>query len=159
VTPAVAPTLASEASRYYRSVRVEADFFRDDALDGYQVTPQVLGLVRRFAHALAPGSTDRAWTVTGPYGGGKSAFALYLSRLVEDLPRGLLSWAVVNRYDDSILSSLRASLDGRGLLAVPITARREPLADTLVSAIGLALDRLAPSAAGRRLSKRVSGRC
>ena len=66
-------------SRYLRSVRLEADLQQVEQTEGYIVTPQVRLVLGRIAAALREHGTERAMTLTGPYGTGKSAFALYLS--------------------------------------------------------------------------------
>lgn len=149
------------SSRFQRSVRIEDDLQSQDSLVGYCVTPQVLQLVHRFARALQPGATERAWTLTGPYGGGKSAFSLFLAKLMEDLSVDSAAWSLIARNDPSIHDSVVRALEGKGLLPVLVTARRGRFADTVAAAFLPALDRLAPSQTGdllrRRLTRRSKG--
>jgi hypothetical protein len=70
------------ASRFSRSVSLARDVHRADALDGYILTPTGRDMLRRMADALCGNSTTRAWSVTGPYGSGKSAFALFAAQLL-----------------------------------------------------------------------------
>lgn len=66
------------ARHYRRSVRIDADIGRADALDGYVLTDtarQALTVMSR----QVDGSNDRAFTWTGPYGGGKSSLAVVLA--------------------------------------------------------------------------------
>src|ERR1700761_6314777 len=73
---------AVEISRQFlRSVRVDADFGREDALSGYVCQ----GTARALLENMAPQLVDTrqgAFTWTGPYGGGKSSLALMLCSLV-----------------------------------------------------------------------------
>lgn len=74
-----APTLDSLVTvtpRFARSVALARDTHRADALDGYILTPTGREVLRRLAEALRGESSIRAWSLTGPYGSGKSAFAL-----------------------------------------------------------------------------------
>ena len=62
--------------RYQRSARLDADVAAVSALDGYILQPTVAASLETLAGALAMGA--RAFTWTGPYGGGKSSAALLL---------------------------------------------------------------------------------
>jgi Fe-S cluster biosynthesis and repair protein YggX len=68
--------------RYQRSVNLERDFEQDDWLGGYVVTGLGRHLIGRIAAGLGPEGGQRAWSITGPYGSGKSAFALFMSHLL-----------------------------------------------------------------------------
>src|SRR5262245_35757899 len=73
-------------ARYHRAMNLERDSARPDALAGYLVTPIVRRALTRIASGLTPGSTERAWSLTGPYGSGKTAFAVFLASLVGRAP-------------------------------------------------------------------------
>lgn len=71
----------SVAPRFARAVNLERDFGNPLSLDGYSPTSTVLDALHRIAEGLdRPG--HRAWTLIGPYGTGKSAFALFLASLL-----------------------------------------------------------------------------
>ncbi|MCG8349232.1 MAG: hypothetical protein MI924_15805, partial [Chloroflexales bacterium] len=73
--------IAPIAVRYTRAVHIERDFATGaPALSGYQVTPLVLQTLGRICDGLQPTSTARAFSLTGVYGTGKSAFGLFLAR-------------------------------------------------------------------------------
>jgi hypothetical protein len=68
------------ATRYTRAVQIERDFVAgEQALAGYQATPLVLQTLGRILEGLQPTSTARAFSLTGVYGTGKSAFGLFLA--------------------------------------------------------------------------------
>src|SRR5262245_40706106 len=69
------------APRFTRSVNVERDFENTSALDGYVITSTAHDLVLRIGRTLSRPMGDRAWTLTGPYGSGKSAFGLFAANL------------------------------------------------------------------------------
>ena len=73
--------LISVAPRYARSVNLERDGFSEAAIDGYVVTSTAEEFLLRFGRALAGAGGHRAWTLTGPYGAGKSSFALFLANI------------------------------------------------------------------------------
>ena len=68
--------------RYARSINVERDASSQRALDGYVLTSTAHNCLDRFLHSLNDRNGQRAWTLTGPYGSGKSAFAVYLSKIL-----------------------------------------------------------------------------
>ena len=70
--------------RFTRAVHIRRDF-RDlrYRLDGYQVTPLVRQAASRIVAGLAPGSSERAFSVVGPFGSGKSAFGLFVAHFLQ----------------------------------------------------------------------------
>ncbi len=125
-------------SRFLRSVSLERDFGTDAPLDGYVPTPGALAALARIGGGVRTAS-ERAWSVTGPYGTGKSAFALMLAKTLAPPPSG-----------DPKLRRLVAgplfAADTDGFWPVLVTGGREPLARALVRALRPVADML-PSAA------------
>ena len=104
------------AARYVRSADLRRDLDDPEALEGYVVTATVREAVQRVARGLRPGSRQRAFRITGPYGVGKSSVALLLARLFRGnadalalveacLPAG----AALPRYEPVVLTGRRAS--------------------------------------------------
>ena len=113
-------------------------------LSDYIVTPQVRVILRRIVDGLVGLTPERAWTLTGPYGTGKSTFALFLARLLSDPDHGeSIAWRLLRQVDSSLAESLLGQLRGRRLLPVLLTARRVQLSTCLSDAIRSAADALA----------------
>ena len=74
--------LFSVTGRFQRSVHLERDFYTENALDGYVLTGTAQETLLRVVSALENGATSKAWSLTGPYGSGKSAFALFAAKLL-----------------------------------------------------------------------------
>lgn len=131
------------AKRYVRSVELNRDLDDPDALDGYVITPSVRDATHRIVSGLSSASTQRAFRVTGPYGSGKSAFALFLASLLgQDKSRA--------RAARSLLGGMPDSAAGPALYTpVAVVGRRANLADALVEAVEEA-------AAGKRGGRRSS---
>jgi hypothetical protein len=70
--------------RYYRSVNLERDLDKPDAVRGYIPTERSADALSRVLQALNNPKSHRAWTITGVYGTGKSAFAHYLACLCSE---------------------------------------------------------------------------
>lgn len=71
----------SVSRQFLRSVNLEADLGRTDALQGYVCQDTARSLLGNMAHHINK-TRQRAFTWTGPYGGGKSSLALVLGSLV-----------------------------------------------------------------------------
>ena len=65
-------------SRFARSANVERDVARPEPLEGYVVTARVLDVLGRIARTASHEEAGGAWSLTGPYGSGKSSLALLL---------------------------------------------------------------------------------
>jgi len=65
---------------FLRSVRLDTDFGRADALQGFVLQPSARAALETVSHHILE-SQQRAFTWTGPYGGGKSSLALALASL------------------------------------------------------------------------------
>ena len=72
----------SVAPRYLRSVNLFNDWRRAESFAGYIVTPNVAQALDRLCNGLLDKNGQRAFTLIGPYGTGKSAFAVYLCQLL-----------------------------------------------------------------------------
>jgi hypothetical protein len=74
--------------RFHRSVQLNRDWEGRGDFGDYPLTPTARELATRMASVLEEPGGPRAWSVTGPYGSGKSAFALFLADLLaHDPPR------------------------------------------------------------------------
>ncbi|MFC6667144.1 hypothetical protein ACFP9V_18695 [Deinococcus radiopugnans] len=109
--------------RFLRSVRLERDAHTPSALEGYTLTAQARAVLRRMLEALGPQGTERAWTLTGPYGSGKSAFALFLTQLL-NAPTGE-GYALLQAADPALADEWRRTTP-RPFLPVALTLRRAP---------------------------------
>ena len=135
------PTLASLTvvnTRFARSVAIARDEGRTDALDGYILTPNGRDVLRWIASSLRGESSTRAWSLTGPYGSGKSSFALLAAQVLsgDDLIR-----QAARKYlgsADAELADLLPKRAGR-LFPVLVTGSRQPLEKALASRLAAAL--------------------
>ena len=69
-------------TRYTRSINVERDRGSPAIVDAYLPTARSIGLLESVSAALGPKDQPRAWSLVGPYGSGKSSFALFLHELL-----------------------------------------------------------------------------
>ena len=87
----------------------------------------------------------RAWTLTGPYGSGKSYFGLFLVNLLaKTQPDHLAALRTLAQLDEALaLQVQQKHLDSsQGFFPVPITGYRAPLQECLREGLGRAAQRL-----------------
>jgi hypothetical protein len=122
------------APRYTRAVHITRDFHDlRHRLDGYQVTPLVRQCAGRIIAGLAPGGTERAFSVVGPFGSGKSAFGLFLAHFLQRTPssrRQLLASLKVHDAGQSL------PLGAPALLAVRVAGNNASLRRAVLAALG-----------------------
>jgi len=120
-----------EISRQFlRSVRIDTDFGRDDALHGYVCQHTARALLENMSNQINM-TKQRAFTWTGPYGGGKSSLALVLCSLVAP-NRSIRAKArrVLNLSPSSAATSAFRCADD-GWLVLPVVGRRSSVASAI----------------------------
>lgn len=132
------------ARHFRRSANVEKDF-RDGSQNGdYILTPTALDSLRRLTDGLSPSSSSRAWTITGPYGVGKSSFALFMTRVFcATDASGVRARELLRQRDPELAAALTKLKLGsrfkRGFLPILLTARKVSaphcIAEGIVSAL------------------------
>ncbi len=115
-------------SRFYRSVQIELD----SSLDDYILTQTGLKIIRRVGESLDSNYVSRSWTITGPYGSGKSAFIVFLKCLLGDRQdpsvvkaRDLLKKADKNLYKRLFETSGLLKKTKKGFCHALVSAGRE----------------------------------
>jgi len=138
--------------RYARSVNLERDIARSEALDGYVPTERALEALERILSATQSNATHRAWTVTGVYGTGKSSFAHLLAVALGPISESCVAHRVLstNSGGSSLSKALAAQVPAEGFVRAVATARREPLAHTVLRAISVGAEMFWSSRRGRR---------
>ncbi len=128
-----ASTLDSFVEIHYaavRAIRLDSDVHYPGLAQGYVLTSQALACLGRILSGLYDKRTARAWTLTGPYGSGKSYFGLFLLNLLgKTQVDHTVSIRALEQADPLLAREvLEAQLDGsRGFFPIPITSYRAPL--------------------------------
>jgi hypothetical protein len=130
--------------RFLRSVNLEKDYEAGNQNGEYIVTPTARQILLRVSEGLSTASSYRAWTVTGPYGVGKSAFAVFLTRLLcQQGKEKKVAWNQLEQADRALARELarkgHESNGKKGMLPVLLTARRTPATVCLLEGIQSAL--------------------
>ena len=133
--------------RFMRSVNIEKDVQSGSSNGDYIVTPTTRQILRRLTQGLHDGSPHRAWTITGPYGVGKSAFAVFLTRILcmkgeaGDAARRQLKVADAALYRELLEQGVSAN--GRhGMFPILVTARRVSATVSILDGLKDAVSRL-----------------
>lgn len=134
--------LVAIKGRFARSVRLDADSAAD-ALEGYLPTGRSLDVLRRVARGMIRDDAARAFSITGPYGSGKSSLAVMLDACLG--PVGDEGHQTARRILTEHAPEVLAALDkGRNkfgggdpgfVRAVITTPQREPVMTTVVRAL------------------------
>jgi len=152
--------LVEVRSRYRRSVSLVRDWADDRELLGYILTPSGRALLERIASSLSGTTAARCWSVIGPYGSGKSAFALFVAKVLSlDANRRSAILSLLEIEHEPVWERLfgkGGSLSKRsGLLPIVVGGRRESINGALVASLSRALASLSPTPQVRGLRRRV----
>lgn len=123
--------------QFLRSVRIDTDFGREDALSGYICQGTASSLLESMARQIVE-TRQRAFTWTGPYGGGKSSLALMLCSLVGGLPKVRTKAKQLLGFPDGSLVHKAFEAKGDGWLVVPAVGKRTDVVYELGAALAKA---------------------
>jgi hypothetical protein len=123
-------TGVSISRQFLRSVRIDTDFGREDALSGYVCQGTAKALLESMATQIKD-TRQRAFTWTGPYGGGKSSLALMLCSLVgSSTTLRKKAKSILNVPADSPINVAFSSKED-GWLVLPLVGKRSSVTDEL----------------------------
>lgn len=126
---------AVEISRQFlRSIQIDDDFGREDAMSGYVCQGTARSLLESMSEQILK-TKQRAFTWTGPYGGGKSSLALMLCSLVG--PNAVLrekAKKILALPNDSTVHKTFAST-GEGWTVLPVVGKRASIREQLLASI------------------------
>ena len=135
----------SVRSRFARSANLERDSGRPEPFDGYIVTARALDVIERMTGAALSGRSGGAWSLTGPYGSGKSSLALLLdaafgpNKRVRNVVLSLIAEASPEAAEAVRKAHERHGTRRTGFHRGLVTANREPITHTLLRALHAAV--------------------
>ncbi len=124
----------SVRNRFTRSVHLERDYHNRKA-DEYYLTETAYSVMKAMEAALI-NPAQRALTLTGPYGTGKSALCVHLAQLMAGSSEGTQAAIALKQAD----ADLSRSLTAKKLIPVLTVGSRQPLAKSLVQGLMKSLD-------------------
>ncbi|MEP0761529.1 MAG: hypothetical protein HRF48_02215, partial [Chloroflexota bacterium] len=143
--PSVLASVVKIQQAAIRAIRLESDLHHAGLAEGYVLTSQALACLGRIVSGLDDKRPARAWTLTGPYGSGKSYFGLFLLNLLGKTQTDHAATIRALEQADPLLAREvhEAQLDGsRGFFPIPITGYRAPLQECLGEGLASAVQRL-----------------
>ena len=138
------PTLISEyigiVPGFLRSTNLANDWNRADSDLDYIITPNVSQSLKWVCKGIDMETGQRAFTLVGPYGSGKSAFAVFLCRLLgKDAALSDKAMDLLGKTNPSETFSKAeiqaAKKKKKGYLPIVITARCRPISQLLLEGI------------------------
>ena len=126
---------------YTRSINLLRDYETLELIQAYVPTSRAIQALEQIAAGLGKGSSQRALALIGPYGSGKSAFALFLAALLSPAPSPAYRAAIAKLHEANpvLAKQFGAERIGeRGFLRVPVSG----IPDSLVRQLLLALARV-----------------
>ena len=129
--------------RFRRSVHLERDFYtNENPLEGYVVTATAREVLGRVVSALENGESSKAWSLTGTYGSGKSAFALFTANLLGNSgsPKTEQALSLLEQGDTPLYKRF-TDINGNGRSSLPrfcpvlISGERAPISIALLRAL------------------------
>lgn len=123
--------------QFLRSVNLEKDYQSNNQNGDYIVTTTARQVLHRVVEGLNEKSTYRSWTITGPYGVGKSAFAVFLTKLLcHEVTESDSARIQLKEADQPLAYEIDSKIgQGKRLLPIVITARHAPSALCLCEGI------------------------
>lgn len=128
------------ARRFQRAIRLDTDFGSTHAISEYVPLAASLAALRRIGEQIAQ-SSQRAFTWTGPYGGGKSSLALVLGSLLD--AEGAVRRAAASAVGERAASQIQKAfgVSKAGWLVVPVVGQRDGMIRVLDAGLSAALAR------------------
>jgi len=140
-------------TNYTRSINIERDGEVHSAIRPYVITTRAKQILGRMANSLTSDEAPRSWALIGPYGAGKSAFGLFLSRLLGEPSSagGKYASRTLKDADPKLSATYQKHLRGkRGFCCIALTGSPEPLANRLIRAMLLSAETFFGGQRGRK---------
>ncbi|MDP3877241.1 MAG: DUF6079 family protein [Methylobacter sp.] len=125
-------------THYTRSINLERDADSSAILNAYIPTSRAIQTLDRIADTFSQKSAPRAWSLIGPYGSGKSSFAVFLAHLLEDQERqnNLAAETILKRHNAPVAEKIIAHTSGSNAYCIVLlTGSPESLSRRFVDAL------------------------
>ncbi|MTW19892.1 hypothetical protein GJ668_02155 [Allochromatium palmeri] len=129
---------------FSRSINLARDCETLDPIHHYQPTSRALDALGQILPGLTSEASQRALALIGPYGAGKSAFALFLGALLgaRDSTARHVAHSILKRADAELAEGLHSRVSApRGFLRVQINGLPDSLSRQLLLALAASVER------------------
>lgn len=124
--------------RFSRSINLERDLDAVEAVQGYVLIDESVKSLKAILGSILQKQPTFAWTLTGAYGTGKSAFVQFLTALCasEESEMRRAAIALLNKnIKANLLDFKLTNLPPQGFFRAVATAHQEPLSHTILRAL------------------------
>ncbi|MCK5356328.1 MAG: hypothetical protein KAJ63_14525, partial [Methyloprofundus sp.] len=121
-----------------RSINLERDIDSTNILNAYIPTSKAIQVLDKVALSFGQKDMPRAWSLVGPYGSGKSSFAIFLNHLLEDqhLLTSMLAEKLLRKHSPEIAKKITTHTHGsNAYCTVLLTGSSESLSKRLLQAM------------------------
>ncbi len=142
-------------THYTRSINLERDIDSDQVLNAYIPTSKAMTVLEKIAETFNSQSMPRAWALVGPYGSGKSSFAMFLTHLLEDqeYPTSIKAEELLTQHNPVLAKKITDHTHGsNAYCTVLLTGSAESLSMRLLQAMQIATESFWDNKAGKRPS-------
>lgn len=125
-------------THYTRAINLERDVDSKEVLQSYILTTKSVQILERITATFHENIAPRAWTLTAPYGLGKSSFALFLSHLLENdtlETRQLANKILCDNGQLKLAQTITTHLNKAGYCKILLTGSPEPLNSRFIFAM------------------------
>lgn len=134
---------------FNRSINITRDSDSLVLVGSYLPTSRALAALTQIASGLSTDASPRALALIGPYGSGKSAFALFLGALLSgsDDPMRQLATKILHRVAPSLADHIQSAVTAtKGFMRIQVNGIPDSLVRCVLSAMSVAAERhgLAP---------------
>ena len=95
---------------YTRSINIERDSESTDIVKAYIPTSKALNTLHRISDTFDQEGIPRSWALIGPYGSGKSSFAVFLSHLLNNNNKQatISAYEVLEKIDSKLCDKFKS---------------------------------------------------
>ncbi len=143
-------------THYTRSINLERDADSISVVASYIPTSRALRTLEQILDSLKEDESPRAWSLVGPYGSGKSSFAVFISHLLGD-PRydaTIVARKVLENSNPALAAKLRTLCESHegsaGYCTVSLTGRPESLSKRIINNLAETAEEIWRKRRGRR---------
>ena len=132
-------------TNYTRSINIERDFDSISLVNAYIPTNRTISTLHQISSTIFVEGSPKAWALIGPYGSGKSAFAIYLSSILGNKNKEIKKKSIklLKKEDSKLVSVFKnKNLTDLGFVTITITGSPEPLSKRILEALGAKLNQL-----------------
>ena len=139
-------------AQYTRSINLERDSSSESVVKGYIPTSRAIQTLERIGNTMDQLDQPRAWSLVGPYGSGKSAFAVFLTNVLSSVDGDAhkASMSVLSKASKPLANGYKSFKSGNGHCVVMLTGSSESLSARLLQSLYSAAEKYWESKSGRK---------